>query len=84
MKKTIIFSCRPLYFLRQLHLKLTSDLLSKNCSPNIICLKETWNIIDSEVFPLLDYQPLIFTIAAASRGAGWWASVLNQPFFLNS
>jgi hypothetical protein len=46
------------------------ELSNTNCSPDVICLQETWNIIDPNLFSLPGYQPLIFNNRSSSQGGG--------------
>ena len=46
-------------------------LLSKfNCSPDIICLQEIWQVPDHLAFSLPGYQPLIFKCRSSTQGGG--------------
>ena len=38
--------------------------------PEIICLQETWNVIDNSLFPLNFYQPLLTNLRQGARGGG--------------
>jgi exonuclease III len=50
--------------------ELIMDLTLKNCTPDVICLQETWNVIDANLFALPGYQPLLFTNRSSSQGGG--------------
>jgi exonuclease III len=50
--------------------EMLNDLNHKNALPDIICLQEIWNVIDGNLFPLNDYQPLIFKCREKSQGGG--------------
>jgi exonuclease III len=50
--------------------ELISDLSLKGCTPVVICLQETFNILDCSLFPLQNYQPLIFINRTSSAGGG--------------
>ena len=49
---------------------LIISLLKHNCSPDIICIQETWNVIDPSLFSLPNYQPLIVKCRQLSQGGG--------------
>ena len=57
-------------------------LLTKhNCSPEIICLQEIWQIPDPSIFSLPGYQPLIFKCRATLQGGGVAIYVKNGISF---
>ena len=51
-----------------------SELLTEfscfDSCPEIICLQETWNVIDNSLFPLNFYQPLLTNLRQGARGGG--------------
>ena len=50
-----------------------SDLISQypiNLCPEIICLEETWKIIDNSFFPLANYHMLETNLCSETRGGG--------------
>jgi hypothetical protein len=38
--------------------------------PDVILLQEIWNVLNSNCFPLINYQPLIFKCRANGQGGG--------------
>jgi Reverse transcriptase (RNA-dependent DNA polymerase)/Endonuclease/Exonuclease/phosphatase family len=52
-------------------------LNSNNCSPDIICLQEVWQIPDSVDFSLPGYHPLVFTQRRSTHGGGVGIFVKN-------
>ena len=52
-----------------------SDMLAGfyqfNFSPDIICLQETWQIIDPLLFNLPNYQNITLNTRSSARGGGW-------------
>jgi len=55
-----------------------NELSNTNSSPDVICLQETWNVLDGSLFPLNDYQQLIFNNRNNSRGGGVGIYVKNH------
>ena len=50
-----------------------TDLISQfpnSSSPDVICIQETWQIIDSSLFPLSNYHPLETNTRLNARGGG--------------
>lgn len=41
-----------------------------NCTPDVICIQETWNIIDDNTLQIVGYQPLVYTCRKNSQGGG--------------
>jgi len=41
-----------------------------NCSPDIICIQETWNIVNDSNIQLDGYQPFVYTCRKKSQGGG--------------
>ena len=50
--------------------ELISEFPSFDLCPEIICLQETWNIIDNSMFPLINYHPLLTNLRRSARGGG--------------
>ena len=51
-------------------LELITELSIKNCSPDFICLQETWLVVDANLYPLPGFQPIIFSSRTHGRGGG--------------
>ena len=50
-----------------------NDLISQfpnNSAPDVICIQETWQIIDNSFFPLPNYHPLEINTRQLARGGG--------------
>ena len=50
-----------------------SDLISQfshESTPDVICLQETWKIVDNSFFPLPNYHPLETNVRCEARGGG--------------
>ena len=50
-----------------------TDLISQfknNSTPDVICIQETWKIIDNSLFPLSNYHPLETNHRQTARGGG--------------
>ena len=50
-----------------------TDLLSQfppDKTPDVVCIQETWKIIDNSFFPLINYHPLETNTRQVSRGGG--------------
>ena len=60
---------------------LIQQMSTTNCEPDIICLQETWFIIDPTFFPLPNYQTLIHTNISKSQGGGVGFYVKNGIHF---
>ena len=61
-----------------------SDLIiqfSCDSSPDIICLQETWKIVDNSFFPLANYHTLETNLQQESRGGGVGIFVKNHLSF---
>ena len=61
-----------------------SDLISQfscDSSPDIICLQETWKIVDNSFFPLANYHTLETNLRQESRGGGVGIYVKNHLSF---
>ena len=61
-----------------------SDLISQfptNSCPEIICLQETWKIIDNSFFPLANYHMLETNLRSETRGGGVGIYVKNHLSF---
>ena len=61
-----------------------SDLISQfptNLCPEIICLQETWKIIDNSFFPLANYHMLETNLRSETRGGGVGIYVKNHLSF---
>ena len=41
-----------------------------DASPDIICLQETWKVLDNSMFPLLNYHPIEINQRQVARGGG--------------
>ncbi len=50
--------------------ELISYLGSNQCSPDVICLQETWKIVDSAYFSLPNYSPLCLKSRKNRQGGG--------------
>jgi hypothetical protein len=50
--------------------EFVTELIQAKCQPDIICLQETWNVLDAKFFPLEGYQPLVFKSRSSSQGGG--------------
>jgi hypothetical protein len=50
--------------------ELILDLSNNGCAPDVICLQETWNVVDSNLFSLPGYQPFIYTNRCNAQGGG--------------
>ena len=50
--------------------ELMTEFPSFESCPEIICLQETWNVVDNSVFPLANYHPLITNLRRSARGGG--------------
>lgn len=49
---------------------LINFLATTNKSPDVICLQETWNVSDPDIFSLDGYHPLISRNRSFHRGGG--------------
>jgi Endonuclease/Exonuclease/phosphatase family len=49
---------------------LITHMCLKNCSPDVICLQETWKVIDPELFIIDGYQCPVFKLRESSQGGG--------------
>jgi len=49
---------------------LILQLSSSNCSPDVICLQEVWNVMDPSLFPLPGYQNLVTKTRSHGQGGG--------------
>ena len=49
---------------------LISQFLCADLCPDVICLQETWNIIDNSAFPLSNYHTLETNLRHGARGGG--------------
>ena len=50
-----------------------SDLISQfdnDSTPDIICIQETWKIVDNSFFPLANYHPIETNTRTIARGGG--------------
>ena len=47
-----------------------SQFSDADSCPDVICLQETWNIIDNSAFPLINYHPLETNLRRDARGGG--------------
>ena len=50
--------------------ELMTEFPSFESCPEIICLQETWNVVDNSMFPLANYHPLITNLRRSARGGG--------------
>ena len=41
-----------------------------NTCPDVVCLQETWNVIDTSMFPLVNFHPLETNLRQNARGGG--------------
>jgi hypothetical protein len=55
--------------------EFVTELIQTKCQPDIICLQETWTVLDEKFFPLQGYQPLIFKNRYLGRGGGIYVKV---------
>jgi hypothetical protein len=49
---------------------MISHMCLKNCNPDVICLQETWKIVDPELFIIDGYHCPIFKLRESSQGGG--------------
>ena len=50
--------------------ELTEFIDSFTSCPEIICIQETWNVVDNSFFPLQNYHPLETNLRSNARGGG--------------
>ena len=60
---------------------LISQFSDADSCPDVICLQETWNIIDNSAFPLINYHPLETNLRRDARGGGVGIYVKNHLSF---
>jgi len=49
---------------------LINEMQTSKVCPDILCLQETWNIVDNSMYPLPNYHPLLSTVRTNARGGG--------------
>ena len=50
--------------------ELMTEFPSFDLSPEVICLQETWNVLDNSMFPLHNYHSLLTNLRRTARGGG--------------
>jgi len=60
---------------------LILQLSSSNCSPDVICLQEVWNVMDPSLFPLPGYQNLVTKTRSHGQGGGGGDLCQDRPPF---
>jgi exonuclease III len=59
---------------------MISFMANKNCSPDIICIQETWKIIDSDMFILNGYHTPVFKLRNNNAQGGGVAIYVKSCF----
>jgi len=49
---------------------LINEMQTSKVCPDILCLQETWNIVDNSMYPLPNYHPLLSNVRTNARGGG--------------
>jgi hypothetical protein len=60
--------------------EMISFMANKNCSPDIICLQETWKIIDPDMFVLYGYHAPVFKLRNNNAQGGGVAIYVKSCF----
>jgi hypothetical protein len=58
--------------------EMLNELSTFNYSPEVICLQETWQIIDPSLYPLTNYHTLEYNTRTNARGGGVGIFVKND------